>query len=69
MNNNNDNKLEVQKVFHHFKPVFFFSIFSCCFKSDDQPQEDLAKSGYQTNRDLTNLGILFHVGEPLEPIR
>jgi hypothetical protein len=67
---NNNNKLEVQKVFYHFKPVFFFfSILSCCFKSDDQPQEDLAKSGYKTNRDLTNLGILLHVGELLEPIR
>jgi hypothetical protein len=27
---------------------FFFPIFSCCSKSGDQPQEDLAKSGYKT---------------------
>jgi hypothetical protein len=31
--------------------VFFFSfpILSCCSKSDNQPQEDLAKSGYKAN--------------------
>jgi hypothetical protein len=28
--------------------VFPFSIFSCCTKSGDQQQEDLAKSGYKT---------------------
>jgi hypothetical protein len=28
--------------------VFPFSIFSCCTKSGDQPQEDLAKYGYKT---------------------
>ncbi len=27
MNNSNDNKLEVQKVFYHFKPVFLFFFF------------------------------------------
>jgi hypothetical protein len=27
----------------------FFSIFSCRIKSDDQPLEDLAKSGYKSN--------------------
>jgi hypothetical protein len=25
----------------------FFAIFSCCTKSDNQPQEDLAKYGYK----------------------
>jgi hypothetical protein len=30
--------------------------------SDDQPQDDLAKSGYKKNREVKNLGILLHVG-------
>ncbi len=41
---------------------FLFSIFLCCSKSGDQLQEDLAKSGYKTNREVENLGILFPVG-------
>jgi hypothetical protein len=48
--------------------VFFPSIFSCCSKSGEQPQEDLAKSGYNINREVENLGILFRAREPLEPI-
>jgi hypothetical protein len=48
---------------------FFFSFFLCCFKSGDQPQEDLAKPGHKkTIREVENLRILFHVGESLEPI-
>jgi hypothetical protein len=47
---------------------FFLSIFSCCTKSDDQSQEDLAKSSYTTNRGIENLGILLHVGKPLQSI-
>jgi len=47
---------------------FFFPIFSCCSKSGDQPQKDLAKSGYKTNRQIENLGILLHVGETLERV-
>jgi hypothetical protein len=44
------------------------SVFlSCCSKSGDQPQEDLAKSGYKTNREVENLGILLHPNEPLAP--
>jgi len=43
---------------------FFFPIFSCCFKSGDQPQEDLAKSGYKTNREAENLGIQSRVEKP-----
>jgi len=35
-------------------PVFCFSILSCCIKSDNQPQEILAKSGYKTNREIKN---------------
>jgi hypothetical protein len=27
------------------------------------PQEDLAKSGYTTNKEIEDLGFLFHVGE------
>jgi hypothetical protein len=41
---------------------FLFSIFLCYPKSGDQLQEDLAKSGYKTNREVENLGILFPVG-------
>jgi hypothetical protein len=42
------------------------SVFlSCCSKSGDPPQEDLAKSGYKTNREVENLGILFHANEPI----
>jgi hypothetical protein len=44
----------------------FFPIFSCFSKRE--PQQDLARSGYKTNRELENLAILLHVDEPLEPI-
>jgi len=44
----------------------FFLFFSCCTKSGDQ--QGLSKFGYKTNREGKNLGILLHVGEPLEPI-
>jgi len=37
------------------------------FKYDDQPQ-DLAKYGYKTNKEIENLGVLLHVGDPLETI-
>jgi hypothetical protein len=46
--------------------LFIFSTFSCCSKSSNQPQEDLAKSDYRTNREIKNLGILEHVKEPLK---
>jgi hypothetical protein len=49
--------------------MFFFPIFSCCSKSGYQAQEDSTKSNYKTNRKIKNLGILLHVGKPLEPIR
>jgi hypothetical protein len=48
--------------------MFFSSIFSCCIKSGNEPQEDLAKFDYKTNKEVENLGILLHVGEQLEPI-
>jgi hypothetical protein len=48
--------------------LFIFSIFSCFTKSGDQPQEDITKFVYKTNKKVENLGILFHVGKPLEPI-
>jgi hypothetical protein len=52
---------------HDICGVFFFSFFfPCCTKSGDQ--EGLSKFGYKTNREGKNLGILLHVGEPLEPI-
>jgi len=47
----------------------FFSIFSCCTKSGDQPNKKVwPKFVYKTNREGKNLGILLHVGEPLGPI-
>ncbi len=42
--------------------------FSCCTKSDGQPQEDLAKYGYKTNREIENLRIILHVDKLLKPI-
>jgi hypothetical protein len=47
---------------------FFFPFFSCCSEGGCKPQEDLAKPDYKTNREVKNLGILLHVGEPLKPI-
>jgi hypothetical protein len=44
--------------------MFYFSNFSCHTKSDDQPQIDLAKCGYKTNRQVENLDILLLVGKP-----
>jgi hypothetical protein len=38
---------------------FFISIFSCYSKSDNGPQEDLAKSSYKKNKEIENLRILF----------
>jgi hypothetical protein len=46
----------------------FFAIFSCCTKSDNQPQEDLAKYGYKTDREIENLRIILHVDKLLKPI-
>ncbi len=40
------------------KNKFFFSTFSCCSKSRDQPQEDIANPDYRTNREIKNVGIL-----------
>lgn len=48
---------------------FFYNKFPCCSKSGNQPQGDLAKSGYKINRELENLGIRLHVVEPQEPIK
>ncbi len=44
-----------------------FSISSLLHQKDDQPQEDLARSGCKTNKEVESVGILSHVGEPLEP--
>jgi hypothetical protein len=38
---------------------FFFQKFSCCSKSGNEAQDDLAKSSYKTNRQTENLGILL----------
>jgi hypothetical protein len=45
---------------------FSFSIFSCHTKNDDQPQIDLAKCGYKTNRQVENLDFLLLVGKPIK---
>jgi hypothetical protein len=47
--------------------VFFFN-FLMLLQKWWPAQEDLAKSGYNINREVENLGILFHAREPLEPI-
>jgi hypothetical protein len=44
-------------------PSAFFSIFSCCSESGNQPQEDLVKSSYKTNAEIENLQILLHIGK------
>jgi hypothetical protein len=49
-------------------PVLYFSIFSCCIKSGDQPQGDLVRSAYKTNKEVEIPGILLHFGKPLEHI-
>jgi hypothetical protein len=60
-------KNRVQPVF--FFLFLFFLIFSWCFESGDQPQEDLAKSGYKTNKEIRkSRNPVLHVGEPQEPI-
>jgi hypothetical protein len=35
-------------------------------ESGDQPQEDLAKFSYKTNKQVKNLGILLHIDQPLK---
>ncbi len=47
---------------------FFFSIFSCCTKTSNQPPKDLAKFGYKMNKEVENLGILLYVGERVQSI-
>jgi hypothetical protein len=46
----------------------FFAIFSCCTKINNQAQEDLAKYGYKTNREIENLRIILLVDKLLKPI-
>jgi hypothetical protein len=50
--------------------VFFKKNSHLAPKALIESQENLAKSGYKTNREIKkiNLGILLHVGESLEPI-
>jgi hypothetical protein len=40
--------------------VSFSSVVSCCIKRGNQ-QEDLASSGYKTNKEVESLGILLDV--------
>jgi hypothetical protein len=52
----------MSRTCENLEPLPFFPIFSCW------PQENLAKSGCKTNREVENIGILLHVGELLEHI-
>jgi hypothetical protein len=47
--------------------VIPFSIFLWSTKSGDQPQEDLAKSGYKT-KNKEEEKSRNHIGEPLKPV-
>jgi hypothetical protein len=47
---------------------FFFSIFSCRIKTGNEPQQDLVRSDYKTNKEVKIMAILLHVGKPIEPI-
>jgi hypothetical protein len=38
---------------------FFFSIFSCSTKNGDQPQKDLTKFSYKTNKEVEILESYF----------
>jgi len=49
--------------------LVFFPILSCCTESGDQPQEDLTKSNYKTNKKIKTLRILLYVGQPLKPFK
>jgi hypothetical protein len=51
-------KFKKKKKKTWLKPVYLFFQIALCSKSGDQPQEDLAKSGYKINREVENLGIL-----------
>jgi len=44
---------------------FFFFLIShfATSESGDQPQEDLAKSDYKTNKEVENLEFLLHFDE------
>jgi hypothetical protein len=46
---------------------FVFQFSHVAPKMMINPQEDLAKSGYKTNREERNLGILLPVGKQGEP--
>jgi hypothetical protein len=37
-------------------------------ESGDQPQEDLARFNYKTNRQVKKLGILLHIDQPLKSL-
>jgi hypothetical protein len=57
-------------LFTTFVSVFFFSsIFSCCSKSGDEPQEDLAEIWLQDKlKSKKKIAMLLYAGESLEPI-
>jgi len=58
----------MSRTCENLEPLAFVPIFSCFTKNGSQPQENLAKSGYKTNREVENIGILLHVGELIEHI-
>ncbi len=57
-------KRTIQRV----QPVFLFFNFSCHIKTGNQPQWDLVRYGYKTNKEVKIMAILLHVGEPIEPV-
>jgi hypothetical protein len=60
--------LLTNEQFRGSSQCLFFAIFPCRIKTGDQPQEDLVRSGYKTNKDVKIMAILLHVGKPIEPI-
>jgi len=37
-------------------------------KTGNQPQDDIVRSDYKTNKEVKIMAILLHVGKPIEPI-
>jgi hypothetical protein len=50
--------------------MFSFSIFSCCSKKWQSTTRTFSQIWLQNRyKKIKNLGILLHVGKPLEPIK
>jgi hypothetical protein len=53
----NKSSLLTNEQFRGSSWCFFFSIFSCHIKTGDQPQEDLVRSSYKTNKEVKIMAI------------